>query len=72
MRDMHTYVDADDSALQIGADLVPGRGPVVHFQTEPEGCIVPLADLPGLIARLQELAEVVGARAAAPPAPEEG
>jgi hypothetical protein len=66
---MHTYVDADDRPLEVGADLVPGRGPVIHFLTDPEGCTVPLADLPVIVARLQELGEVLQIRVAMDPTP---
>ncbi|MFJ8054917.1 hypothetical protein [Streptomyces sp. NPDC096142] len=52
----HTDIDGD-RLLITTADL-PGIGPGVMFRTDPNGSSVPLAEIPNLMARLQEIADL--------------
>lgn len=51
----HTDVDGD--RLLITTADIPDVGPGVMFRTDPNGSSVPLAEIPNLMARLQEIAD---------------
>lgn len=61
------YYRADDEGAQllITTAYVPlGIGAAVYFHTDPNGSIVPLAEVPALIEKLQEIAEAARTEAA--------
>lgn len=59
----YTHTDVDGDRLLISTALIPGDVPGVSFRTDPNGSSVPLADLPGLVKRLQVIAEASQAEA---------
>jgi hypothetical protein len=54
----HTDVEGD--RLLITTADIPGAGKGVYFKTDPNGSSVPLAEVPALIAKLQEIAAAAG------------
>ena len=59
----YSHTDIDGDRLLISTALMPGNVPGIYFRTDPNGSAVPLEDLPGLIARLQVIADASKAEA---------
>ncbi|MEU9498192.1 hypothetical protein [Streptomyces sp. NPDC048196] len=61
----YSHTDVDGDRLLISTALFDDGTPGIYFRTDPNGSSVPLADLPGLIAQLQVIADASRDEAAA-------
>ncbi|MFJ1731491.1 hypothetical protein [Streptomyces sp. NPDC088254] len=61
----YRHTDPDGDQLLAAASLIPEQGPGVYFRTSPAGASIPLDHLDQFIARLQTIADVAKAEAAA-------
>jgi hypothetical protein len=53
----YKHTDGDGDRLLISTALFDDGTPGIYFRTDPNGSSITLADLPGLIAQLQVIAE---------------
>ena len=62
---IHTYTDVDGDRFAVFTSHIPDVGPGVNIRTDPDGCGIPLADIPalvtGIVTAAQQAAHQVGA-----------